>query len=198
MFDIKYVGDLSKADAFLLAYYGWRSDNILEFGAGASTQIFAQCKPKNLISVETDPNWIERTRANLATLGLVNAVQFADYHDIPSMQYDVIFVDGVWMQRQDFALKTWRHLSESGVMIFHDTRRWYDAENVSVILKKHYAEIYSVLVNHAADPDEGPSNCTVIMKRPLLEYKNWNEVEGKEPWMWGDGEPQELERWPTV
>lgn len=198
MFGVKYVGDLSKADASLLAYYGWKSESILEFGAGASTQIFAQCNPKRFVSVETDDSWIDRTRQNLETLGIADRVTFNNYENVPNGTYDLIFVDGVWEKRQNFALQTWTMLSDDGVMIFHDTRRWYDAANVGVILKTYHEQIAQILVNHAVDDEIGPSNCTVIRKRPTLVYEDWNQAEGKEPWMYGHAEPLDVSLWPTV
>ena len=195
---IRYVGDLSKADAAVLEHYSHMASAILEFGAGASTQIFAQANPSALISVETDPSWVERTQVNLKTLKIKKEVQFHSPDTAPRRKYDLIFVDGRWDLRQAFALEWWPYLSENGFMIFHDTRRWFDADNVAVILKNYHNEIESIHVNYALSSEYGRSNCTIIRKGEKIEYQKWNEVEGKEPWMWGDGEPQELERWPTV
>lgn len=196
-FGVKYVGDLSKADAWVLAHYGWKASKILEFGAGASTQIFAQCNPKRMISIETAPVWAARTEQNLEKLGVKSRVEFRDICNMPKGKFDLIFVDGIWEKRLDFAMKTWSLLNKDGVMIFHDTRRWFDVGNVLRIATTFNSEIETIELNKV-DGDGMPSNCTVIHKREKILYENWNEVEEKEPWMWGDGEPKAVEYWPRV
>jgi hypothetical protein len=195
---IRYVGDLSRSDASCLHSFGIGADSILEFGSGASTQIFAQCNPRYLVSVETNTYWVEATKQNLDALNLSKYVQFADFDNFPSFPYKVIFVDGIWEKRAEFAMKAWPMLAEDGVMIFHDTRRSFDVENVCLILKNHWSEITNISVNYTPVTEKKPSNCTVIRKGPKLAYENWNEVEGKEPWMWGQGKPSQVSLWPTV
>lgn len=179
---MEFIGDLSENDADLLESYANSFSKILEFGSGGSTQIFAQCLPKVLVSVETDPFWIERTIKNLEMFEEKTNPVFVPYDAYPVQEYDLIFVDGVWDKRLDFAIKTWPLLDKHGVMIFHDTRRWFDAENAFRLCAKFYDEIDCVIVN------ENDSNCTIIMKCPRIEYVNWNETEGKPKWAYGIGE----------
>ena len=195
---IRYVGDLSNSDVHVLIEQGTHKRKILEFGAGASTQIFAQLKPLKLVSMETDAEWIKRTEDNLTALKHREFVEFVPWGEIPKADYDLIFVDGRWDLREEFALKAWNYLIKNGVMIIHDTRRWYDIELVSKILREKHAEIKEIKVNDQPLFARKPSNCTVIYKRQDIAYENWNEVEEREPWMWGDGEPKPIEYWPRV
>lgn len=176
---IAFVGDLSLEDADLLAYYGYQSRNILEFGSGGSTQIFAQCGPEVLVSVETDINWIEKTKNRIS--GVLGAVhpEFVSYGDHPEKQYDLIFVDGVDDRRRDFAINTWKLLSNDGVMLFHDTRRFPDFANAAWVAQLHHNEIKLIEVN------ANDSNMTIIHKKPHQPYVNWNESEGKPLWAYG-------------
>ena len=198
MFGVKYVGDLSRADAAVLHNFGCGADSILEFGAGASTQIFAQCNPRRFVCVETSSEWVERTKDNLALLGVEAKVQFADFENFPSYPYDVIFVDGVWEKRAEFAMRAWPMLAEDGVMIFHDTRRPYDIENVCLILKHYWSEIFMISVNYLHITEKNRSNCTVIRKGPKVAYEDWNQAEAKSPWMYGQGKPQSTIHWPSI
>lgn len=176
---MEFIGDLSIADAEILIRYGEEADRILEFGAGGSTQIFAQCYPVKLWSVETSGEWVAKTKDNIKRLGRVTDPVFLQFGEYPPEKVDLIFVDGVWDKRLEFAITSWLDLAIGGHMIFHDTRRWFDAENVFKVCAKFYDEVDHVLVN------EGNSNCTVIKKRQGLEYENWNETEGKPKWAYG-------------
>lgn len=62
---LRYVGDLSRADAVCLAALAGRHRRVLEFGVGASTQIFAQAAGTGvtIVSLDRAAMWIERTRA---------------------------------------------------------------------------------------------------------------------------------------
>ncbi len=184
---MNFIGDLSRQDADVLEEYGHRSPRILEFGAGGSTQIFAQCQPMFLISVETAQVWIDRTKKNLARFQPCTDPIFVQYDEHPIQEFDLIFVDGFWDLRLDFARKTWPLLRRNGVMIFHDTRRSFDAENVFKIAKTYWDEVGKIYMNL------DDSNCSVIYKCPKVKYENWNETEGKEPWMYGQGDPPEGE-----
>ena len=66
---MKYIGQLSKADADLLGYYAKEYPRILEFGAGGSTMIFAQTTSKKVLTMEPNPIWVARTLSNLSALG---------------------------------------------------------------------------------------------------------------------------------
>lgn len=176
---IPYIGDISKADAQLLSELAEKSENILEFGVGASTQVLAHYG-KNLMSIETDNNWIERTKENLKLLGIQKEIVFINYNvfmtsDIPTT-YDLIFDDGADEFRLPFAYKTWDKLAVGGYLLFHDTRRGKDVQNIADFIVKHSPEIESVFIN------KDHSNITVIKKKAAEFYENWNEVEGREPW----------------
>ena len=165
---------------------------ILEFGSGASTQVLAQSCPGDatIVSVETDPAWIERTRGNLARLGITRAVRFVPYKDwtraIPDEQpFDLIFNDGVDKLRGRFAEETWPLLKVGGYLLFHDTRRPRDVKNALAIVGKFANEISSVTLNEAG------SNITVVRRKPPEPWVDWNVVEGRERWEYGHAEPPE-------
>lgn len=177
---IDYIGDVSRRDAHLLRSFAERSDRILEFGCGASTQIFAAYARGIIESVETDPEWIEKTKRNLDALGLAGVV-FHLYSDFRPAAHDLIFVDGVDELRQAFALLAWPSLMVGGLMCFHDTRRTAphgdsptsDVQNVCAVIERHSTEIDCVVLN------QYDSNITVITKREPLMCEDWNFVEGR-------------------
>jgi hypothetical protein len=189
---IKYVGDLSKADAYLLARLARESPCILEFGAGASTMIFAQAVSLggSITCVETSPWWIEATQKKL--IELENAVRVmpkfytsfdaAFSADFPTIlaNVDLIFDDGIDEQRRSFALHTWGCLVPGGAMAFHDTRRISDVRNVLALIEAKFESIGDVSFNA-----EG-SNITIVHKRRVsVRYENWHDVEGKQRWQSG-------------
>lgn len=181
---IDYIGDLSRADAAVLAALASRAFRILEFGAGASTQIFSVYGAGVVHSVETDPGWIAKTTRNLARFPHGRSVTFHDYDTfLPEpVGYDLVFVDGVDELRAAFAFCTWGFLDPRGVMAFHDTRRTVphglsltsDVENVCELLRRHPLEVDRVEWNR------DDSNTTVVAKRrtPLV-LEDWNAVEGR-------------------
>jgi precorrin-6B methylase 2 len=184
-----FVGDLSTADAEVLHSLGSNSDRILEFGVGGSTQIFAQCHPDTLVSVETDPAWIERTKANLARIeGNYTPPSFVPYDLFTGGTFDLIFVDGVPDKRLDFAIKTWPTLRVGGRMVFHDTRRFEYFREAAWVAQSFFNEIRRMEIN------AGNSNLTIIEKGPVLSYENWNLTEGKPMWAYGKDEIPEGER----
>jgi predicted O-methyltransferase YrrM len=177
---IDYVGDLSRADARLLRALAEQSEFILEFGCGASTQIFAAYGRRSVDAVETDPAWIEKTRRNLAALDIRRPVAFTSYLEFrPTRFYDLVFVDGIDELRQAFALAIWPSLSVDGLMAFHDTRRTEphgestttDVQNVCAVIERYSTEIASVEFNR------DDSNITVVAKRAPLPYEDWNLAE---------------------
>lgn len=184
---MEFIGDLSKQDANVLQHFGSRAPRILEFGAGGSTQIFAQCQPSVLISVETSQEWVDKTKKNIERYQPCTDPVFVQYGSHPRQEYDLIFVDGVWDFRLDFAKSTWPLLATDGVMIFHDTRRWFDAHNVFDVAKVFWDEIDQINLNYV------DSNCAVVKKCKKVEYVNWNYSEGKPLWAYGIGEIPEGE-----
>jgi len=181
----KFIGDLSIEDADVIYNLGWHSENILEFGAGGSTQIFSQCNPNILYSVETDPLWIAVTERRLQKVSGTKAVFFEDYRMIPPMNFDLIFVDGVDHLRREFAIEMWSRLNVNGVMIFHDTRRFIDFQNAAWVAQLFHNEISRIDVNAAATNGKS-SNMTVIYKKEHEPYVNWNIEEGKPFHAYGD------------
>lgn len=185
---MKFIGDLSKKDVQVLTMYCMDKE-VLEFGAGGSTMVLGQCA-KRFETVETDLKWINKTVKHINDLEIKQPSKYHTYNQFkPSRKYDVIFVDGLYKLRLEFALKTWRHLKDGGVIIFHDTRRSKDKMAVGLFLS--YVQktlndktftVWNVL----------KSNMTVIEKnirhgeaRSLIDlhYENWNKAEEKPQWM---------------
>jgi tRNA A58 N-methylase Trm61 len=183
-----YVGDLSVQDVNLLCTLSRSANSILEFGVGASTQILAQAAPTfaNITSVETDPEWISRTKAILDLIKSSHRIEFKTYDEwregidnkIPA-QYDLIFNDGVDNLRADFAERSWPLLSIGGYLVFHDTRRSHDFSNVLNFCQQHYLEINDVKIN------ANSSNLTLMTKKLPEPYVNWNAVENRSVTMAG-------------
>jgi predicted O-methyltransferase YrrM len=161
---MKFIGDLSLEDADLLSLYGKRAKRILEFGCGGSTQIFSQCNPDRLISIETNQQWVEVTKRRVSKLGGTEP-EFRPYDFIPlTEEFDLIFVDGIDSLRRDFALGTWKTLKVGGVMIFHDTRRFQDFQNVAWVVQTYFNEILTININARARNNKS-SNITTILKK---------------------------------
>lgn len=175
----KFVGDLSREDAAVLEGLGRISNHILEFGAGGSTQIFAQCQPKSLTVVETAEYWLKLTAYRIDQFPSVTKPDWVKYGDWPEKSYDLIFVDGIDSLRKEFAFRSWRSLANNGFLVFHDTRREPDISIVSAFAAANWNEISLI------SPNYHNSNCTVIIKKPFAPYVNWQEVEGKEPHEYG-------------
>lgn len=180
--NIKFIGDLSLQDADLLAKLGKQSKNILEFGVGGSTQIFCQCGPDKLISLETDLSWINMTTERLEQLVVDKSMySILEYSELPNItgNFDLVFVDGIDSLRLDFAIKSWAMLKIGGVMVFHDTRRSKDFLNVTNLLKQIFLEVSKIDIN------VDNSNMTLIHKQPVQEYVNWNRTENKKSYTYG-------------
>lgn len=169
---IDFKGDLSKKDADVLKWCAENSSNVLEFGCGGSTQIIAAYLKGSLLSVDTEQSWIDKTIQNLDRLGIKTPVSFEKYETFNYKgEYDFIFVDGLWERRLSFANRTWKNLKLNGIMVFHDTRRQKDIDNVSSFLKEHWLEVGTVYIN------KDNSNITVIQKKEYTPYENWNKTE---------------------
>lgn len=187
---MKYIGDISQADAKVLADLASASENILEFGCGASTQVIKKYSGlASFASIDTSPEWIEITKKNLDLLDVKGAVAFFEYHEFmktiphPPINFDFVFVDGVDALRREFALKIWRNLAIGGVMAFHDTRRAPDFRNFVEVLVAHFTEVNEVQVNYLG------SNISFMRRKIDEPYDNWQITEKKEPWMLGYGAP---------
>lgn len=174
---IPYIGDISKNDALLLKELAEKSMSILEFGPGASTQVMVAYTKGTIISVETEPSWIDRCRENLDSLKLpwsLPKVEFKNYYDFDySGEYDFIFNDGADEFRLPFAIASWKHLKIGGYFAFHDTRRTQDIKRLCVFIEKYSPEIEFVFINR------NHSNITVIRKKQAEFYEDWNLDEGR-------------------
>lgn len=185
---LRYIGDISREDARLLARAAAGARRILEFGAGASTQVLAQSAPAGaeIVTVETKPEWVERTRANLRRLGISREVRFVPYRGFwreVRGPFEVILDDGIDRLRGDFAERAWPMLAVDGSLFFHDTRRPRDARTALRHVERVFLEVASVHLN-----PEG-SNLTVVRKQAPLEYVDWNVAEGRARWEYGHAEP---------
>lgn len=185
----KFIGDISNADAALLERYARRSRAILEFGVGGSTQVIAQSlrKGARFISIDTSAEWIQTTRTRLAKLGVADRCSFIPYATWATTKgrFDFIFVDGAFKDRRTFALAAWPRLVVGGHMLFHDTRRAKDIENVLALITARFEEIGAVHFNKPAQ--RRTSNITVIQKKQRETRENWRRVEGKPEWAYGIG-----------
>jgi predicted O-methyltransferase YrrM len=182
---IPYVGDISKADAELLRLLAESSTRIVEFGSGASTQVLAAYGRGTVLSVDTEPKWIERTRSNLYLLNL--SAEFASYEDFMHLPapaaMDLVFVDGLNELRLSFALHCWPALRVGGALCFHDTRRTEpygkaelsDVQMVCAMIENNSREIDSVMLNQSG------SNITVLRKCEPVLLEDWAKLEGRTP-----------------
>jgi predicted O-methyltransferase YrrM len=180
---LKYIGDLSKADARLLVDVAEDRSFILEFGVGGSTMLFAQAMPTGgtFVSVDTSEWWIERTKEKLAHLKISVEPKFVVRSTpVLTADPDFVFIDGADEYRLSFALAAWPLLIPGGSMAFHDTRRPRDISNVLAVIQNHFEEVGTVRFN------KNGSNITIVRKRLApTPYENWHDVEKKERWMSG-------------
>ena len=189
---LRYIGDISREDAQLLSRYATGARRMLEFGAGASTQVLAQSAPEGaeIVTVETDSGWIGRTRRNLQLLGVTREVKFVPYRGFWRAlrgPFDFIFDDGIDRRRGEFSEHAWPLLAIGGALLFHDTRRAADARVALRQVERVFLEVASVHLNA-----EG-SNITVVRKQAPLTYVDWNVVERRARWEYGhEAPPPEL------
>ena len=170
---IEYIGDISKEDAQVLADLAINAKSILEFGVGATTQVLRHYSEGSMTSLDTNPMWVSKTIQNLANLGIIKEVVFLDYRAFFPTSYDLIFDDGIAELRLEFALKTWRYLSIGGFLVFHDTRRLPDMQNVCRVIEAFYPEMETIELN------KNKSNLTVIKKKEPAHFEDWGFAEGR-------------------
>lgn len=187
---MKYIGDLSRADASLLEHYASEAKRVLEFGVGGSTQIIAQSMRDGaeFFSLDTDPAWIALTQRTLKRLGVEQRVQMTAYDEWDPARLDnldLIFDDGADLLRKDFAFRSFPALKVGGVMLWHDTRRSQDIQNVLDFIAHHFNQISSISLN------ESGSNITVVRKKTAEPYVDWNLVEQRPSWAIGYGQVPE-------
>jgi|APCry1669188970_1035186.scaffolds.fasta_scaffold107434_1 predicted O-methyltransferase YrrM len=190
----KFTGDISLQDADILVQYSNQSKSILEFGAGASTQLFAQSGADYIVSVELVTYWSELTKKRLTQIQNATPVVFIDNFSNIRHDFDLIFVDGQDSLRKEFAITTWKLLKPNGIMIFHDTRRAQDFVQATEVAQFFHNEISNIEVNAKAS-DNVSSNMTILHKKEFEPYINWNYSEGKPSWAYGRPDDNEYKLW---
>ncbi len=157
---IPYIGDISHEDAIVLSQFAATSAQILEFGVGASTQVLRAYSTGEMISVDTNLEWIERTKSNLALLGITTTVDFRTLSSIPGDgRYDLAFVDGADELRLPFAISSWSALVPGGHLMFHDTRRHRDFLYVTHLASMCAGNVESLTMNC------NQSNISIVKRR---------------------------------
>ncbi len=188
----QFVGDLSREDAEIIELYASGSSGVLEFGAGGSTHIIAQSTASGVpfVSLETDQAWIQMTEERLEKIGVREKCKFVLYDDdwranivTACGEYSMVFVDGADSLRRQVSVETWPLLNVGGFMLFHDTRRIGDFENMVSVMQTYQNEIESVFCNQRFSGIS--SNVSVIKKKQLEPYVDWNLVCEKPDWMRG-------------
>ena len=194
---MKFIGDLSKYDASVLEKYGKWATTILEFGMGGSTQILAQSllPGHHLWSMDTDSTWIARTQKNLDTLQVPHDKYTLLEYDLGldgtnGYMFDLIFDDGVDDERFPFGICTFKKLKLGGWFLMHDTRRRGDMRNFLDLVMAYKDEIGEVKLNMNG------SNISGFTRKDVESYYDWNKVEGREPWQYGEAEPPA--NWPSL
>lgn len=193
-----FIGDLSDADYAVLGAKGLGARTaILEFGVGGSTQILASHSLPTvpMVSVDTNYDWIMRTRNNLELLQIYRTlpVKFHLWESrlkLPIDEFDLIFVDGFQPSRKDFARQTWPLLQPGGWLLWHDCHRDRDKQEIIQFLSEHTPEI------EAFYPGLNKSNLAAFQKRPYLKPENWQT--GKQRWELGVDTPPDPLTWPLA
>jgi len=185
---LRYVGDLSREDADLLARLAGEANRILEYGVGASTQVFAQAaKPQTeILSLDTEDYWIDRTRLLLDELVPEHRVQLQRFERLTVLEdsadgsFDLVFDDGHEDLRLEFGLAAWRLLRTGGKLVLHDTRRRGDMGNVLLLSARFFREIERIDLN-----PEG-SSLSILHKCARKPYFDWNKQQDRAAWEMGE------------
>lgn len=171
----RYAGDLSRADMQVLAEFAMSHRRVLEFGAGASTTIFALRgdQTADFVCIETDPAWVDRTRGNLRRLNARVPTWWTwdDWKTFPHTEFDLIFVDGAEHLRTEFAARAWDQLGECGSLLWHDCRAGATSRDIMAFAADRLDGIEAIM------PSYRGSNIAVIRKRMVLREENWHEHE---------------------
>jgi predicted O-methyltransferase YrrM len=189
---LRYVGDLSREDAEILAELASTANRILEYGVGASTQILAQsvAPGADVLSLDTDDYWIYRTRAILEEMvpghrvRLQRFERLTELDDLIDGSFDLIFDDGHDDLRLEFGLASWRMLKTGGRFVLHDTRRRGDVANVLFLAARYFREIERIDLNPSA------SNVSILHKCVRKPYVDWNKEESRTAWEMGEDDLQ--------
>ncbi len=173
----------------LLAGLVREASRVLEYGVGASTQIFAQAAAPGveIHSLDTEDYWIlHRTRVLLDELAPGHGVRlrrferFTELDDLVDGSFDLIFDDGHEDMRLEFGLASWRWLRMGGRFVLHDTRRRGDVGNVLFLAARFFREIERIDLNPAG------SNLSILHKCAPKPYVDWNKREDRAGWQIGD------------
>ena len=148
---------MSPEEAVLYSTLLDRSNALIEYGCGGSTLMAVRRRVRRIVSVETDPSWLEKMR-NVRPIGsaekhgqlsLVHCdvgpvgdvghpidLSASDrYHEYPSRPWlllktpDLVFVDGRF--RVSCALESLQHMRDDTLLAFHD---FWDRDYYQVIL----------------------------------------------------------------
>lgn len=173
------VGELSALDTAVLIRLAKQSTRILEFGVGGSSTLWSQfCPPHAQITcVESNPQWIEKTREMCKKLGgpvpvFVTADHWRDKLP-PQPWYDLIFIDDLKMEdRIPLAEKTWSLLMPEGQMAWHDTHGSFGADVFRFLAPRHL-EVGAV---------RRESAITIATKSVETLIGNTDAFEGRAPW----------------
>jgi len=193
---VNFIGDLSTQDVEIIKDYSSKAKRILEFGVGGSTQIMAQIAPTSteIISVDSSPAWINKTKELMKLLKIDRQVEFHLYKSWNKEikgKFDLIFNDGQPALRASFLKDSWDMLDVGGYMLFHDTRMPEYFKNVYVLFENPFLNDIEDMYFNQKD-----SNITVIKKKIRTRYKNWNILEKKEKWEISQAEiPSILPQW---
>jgi len=197
--EFSFIGSLSIQDAIIFSKQVENCQKVLEFGCGASTQIIAQCSNKDslIYSVDTNQKWMDGVKEFITNEMSINKnisfVSFENKNSIKEKDFDLIFDDGLAKNRLDFALWSWSKLkSNNGKLIIHDTRRPGEINLVSTIFQKYGNEISNISVN----PNH--SSLTIITKKELEPYSDWNVVEKRQSWMQSIFVDKRPENWKEI
>lgn len=136
---------------------------VFEFGAGNSTFWFAQ-RVKNVISIESDPDWFSYIRSSLPHNVEINLIENAQEYpaqilNYPDFFFDIIVVDGI--NRNQCAKYAANKLKENGFIIFDNTDNHAYDEGNQYLLKEEFKRIdfYGLI------PSYTYKNCTSIFFR---------------------------------
>lgn len=199
---LRWVGSLSIQDADLLAYHGYNSDSVLEFGVGGSTLIFGQTS-RRVVSVDTSGEWIELIRRRANTVGCSN-ITFSSLSHIldnppPQETFDFVFVDGVSNLRLLFAQQAWKWLKVGGTMAFHDANKPNHIGPIGEFMVGAVNMIDTCALYPLAS-DGNKTNLAVFTKKPKpavlrSDYSSWMQDEinsGRPEWSFGSNSNHDL------
>jgi Methyltransferase domain len=110
-----------------LSQFDYRGKSVFEYGSGASTLFWAR-RADRVVSVESDPHWIETLRRSLpANCKIVPSSPAAEEyagHIARYGDFDVVIVDGTGESRPTCCGMAIKHLSPGGIVVLDDSDLW--------------------------------------------------------------------------